>query len=207
LHLRVLGVAFFVWLPLCVLYQFKMPFILIVLAFTFQGALRAMLKVFTLMLTLSPRLTRLLCFCRCLPLLWYTLVLSLLFLEVDFGLSLTSFWVCLKFILHAFICFIRSFEPFRMKSRRFFAYFLLNCPISNGRINMVPSLPLAMLLFTLYLKRSLRSKRGLFSSLEVYGGRLVFSLGEVLSCFTCSPFPLLFGQLFDRLSLPMFDFA
>jgi hypothetical protein len=54
LHLRVLGVAFFVWLPLCFIYQFKMPFIFIVLAFTFQGAFRAMLKMFTLMLTSSP---------------------------------------------------------------------------------------------------------------------------------------------------------
>jgi hypothetical protein len=41
---------------------------------------------------------------------------------VRFGLSLISFWGCLKFVSCAFICFIRSLEPFKTKLGRFFAY-------------------------------------------------------------------------------------
>jgi hypothetical protein len=66
----------------------------------------------------------------------------------------------LRFILHAFICFIRSFKPFKMKLGRFFAYPWPNCLKFNGWVIMVLSPPLAMLVFALYSRRLLRSTRG-----------------------------------------------
>jgi hypothetical protein len=76
----------------------------------------------TFMLALSPRLATLFYFCKCPPFLCYTLVLSLLFLRVNFGPSLISFWGCLKFISHAFSCFIRSFKASRTRIGKVFAY-------------------------------------------------------------------------------------
>lgn len=72
------------------------------------------------MLASSPRLVKLFCLCRCFPPLCYILVLSPLFLRVGFKLSLTHF----RFfeVLCAFICFIKSFKPSRMKSNMHFAY-------------------------------------------------------------------------------------
>jgi hypothetical protein len=95
--------------------QFVMPLILIAPAFTLQAIFRSMSKVLTFMLTSCPRLANLLCICMCLPFLCYTLVMSLLLLEVDFGFNLISFWGCLKLVSCAFICFIGSFEPFKTK--------------------------------------------------------------------------------------------
>jgi len=125
LHPSVLGVAFFVWLLICILYRFEMAFVHIVLAFTFQVASQSMSKVFTLMLASSPKLTVLFCFYKCLPPMCYTLVLSLLLIRIGFGLNLTSFWGCLRLILHALTCFIRSFEPFKTRSNKFFVYPLI----------------------------------------------------------------------------------
>ncbi len=48
---------------------------------------------------------------------------------------------------------------------------------------------------------------GFCLSQEVYGGRLIFFLGRILLCLSCSPFPLFIGQFFDHLSSPMFDFG
>jgi len=79
-----------------------------------------MSKVLTLMSASSPKLANMLCLCMCLPLLCYTLVLSPFFLGVGFGLSLTSFWGCLKLVSCALICFIGSLKPFKMKSRKAF---------------------------------------------------------------------------------------
>jgi hypothetical protein len=76
------------------------------------------------MLASYPRLAMLLCLCRCLPFLCYTLVISPLFLGVSFGLSLVSLWGCLKIVLCAFVCFIGSLEPFKTNSSRFLTYLL-----------------------------------------------------------------------------------
>ncbi len=78
--------------------------------------------MFTFMQALPPRLTRLPYLCKCFPHLCYTLILSLLFFGVGFGLNLISFWGCLRFVLRAFICFIRSFKPFKMKLGMLFIY-------------------------------------------------------------------------------------
>jgi len=78
--------------------------------------------MFTFMQALPPRLARLSYFYKNLFHLCYTLVLSLLLFGVGFGLNLTSFWGCLRLISHAFICFIRSFKSFRMRSCMFFIY-------------------------------------------------------------------------------------
>jgi hypothetical protein len=81
-----------------------------------------MSRVLTLMQALPPKLAKLPYLCRCLPQQCYILVLSLLLFGVGFGLNLASFWGCLKLISCVLVCFIRSFEPFRMKSSMFFIY-------------------------------------------------------------------------------------
>lgn len=116
------GQPFFVWHPICVLHRFEMPLAPIILVFTLSMAFQGMLSVFTFMPTSFPRLAKLLYFCRCPILLCCTLVLSLLLLEVSFRLRLVSFWGCLKLISRAFICFIGSFKPSKMKSNKFFVY-------------------------------------------------------------------------------------
>ncbi len=76
----VLGVAFFVWLSLCVLCWFEMPFAPNALAFTLHATSQGMSRVFTFIPTLSPKLARLFCCCRCPFFLCYTLILSPWFL-------------------------------------------------------------------------------------------------------------------------------
>lgn len=73
-----------------------------------------------------PRLPKLLYICKCLPLMCYTLVLSLLLIGVGFGFNLTSFWGCLKLVSHAFICFIRTLEPSRTRLNKLFFYPLID---------------------------------------------------------------------------------
>ncbi len=125
LHLSVLGTTLcLVWLPLCVLRWSKMPLVYIALAFTVEAAFQSMSRVLTLMPTSSLKFARLLCFCKCFSLMCYTLVLSSLLFEVGFEFNLVSFWGCLKFISHAFDCFIQPFEPSRMRLGKFFAYLL-----------------------------------------------------------------------------------
>lgn len=102
-----------------------MPLVHIVLAFTIQKAFQGMSRVITFMPTLSPKLTRLLCLCTCVPFLCYTLVLCPLFLKVGFELNLTSFWGYLRFISRAFDCFIKTLQPFKTRSGRFFIYPLI----------------------------------------------------------------------------------
>jgi hypothetical protein len=87
-----------------------------------SSASRGMSRVFTFMLALSPRLAKWFYFCKCLPFLYYTLVLSLLLFGVSFGFSVTSFWGCLKLVSCAFVCFLGSFEPSRTRSNKLFAY-------------------------------------------------------------------------------------
>ncbi len=116
---------FFIWPPLCVLCEFEIPFVHIVMAFTFQATFRGMSRVPTLMLASSPKLAKLLCFCRCFPFLCYPLVLSPLLLKVGFGFNLTSFQGCLRFVLCAFDYSTRFFEPSKMGSSRICIYPLI----------------------------------------------------------------------------------
>jgi hypothetical protein len=102
-----------------------MRFVQIALAFTFQATSQNMSKVFTFMPASSPKLIMLFCFYKCPLLMCYTLVLSLLLFEIGFGLNFISFWGCLKLVLHAFTCFIRSLEPFKTRSGKFFVYPLI----------------------------------------------------------------------------------
>ncbi len=97
-----------------------MPLVAIVLAFTFYVAFQGMLSVFTLVPTSFPRLAKLLCFCRCLILLCHTLVLSFLLLGVGFGLSLASFWGCLKLISRAHYLFHRIFRAIQDEIKQVF---------------------------------------------------------------------------------------
>ncbi len=99
-----------------------MSHVLIVIAFSLHAAFRGMSRMFTLMLTSYPRLTKLFCLCKCPPFLCYTLVLSPLFFRVSFELSLASLWGCLRIIFRGLVCFIGSLEPFKTSSNRFFAY-------------------------------------------------------------------------------------
>ncbi len=80
---------------------------------------------FQLISTSFTMLAKLFYFCRCLPLLCFSLVLFLLFLGVGFKLNLAPSWGCLCLVSHAFICFIGSLEPSRMKSGRLFTYPLI----------------------------------------------------------------------------------
>ncbi len=122
LCLSVLGITLFVWLPLGVLCQFKMPFTRNVLAFTLHATSWGMSKVFPLITTSSPKLPKLFCLCKCLLLLFYTLILSPLLLGVGFGLNFISFWGCLKHVSCVFICFIRCLEPSKTRSCKLFVY-------------------------------------------------------------------------------------
>jgi hypothetical protein len=120
-------------LLLCVFRQFKMPLACIALTFTHlhipiiinDTTSQGMSRVLTLMPTSSPKLVGLLCFCMCILLMCYTLVLSPLIFGVGFRLSLASFWGCLMLVLCAFVCFIGSLEPSRTRSNKLFAYPLI----------------------------------------------------------------------------------
>jgi hypothetical protein len=69
-----------------------------------------------------PRLARLFYLYRCPPFKCFSLVLFFLFFGVGFRLGLTPFWGYLSFVSHALVCFIGSFEPFRIRLDMFFAY-------------------------------------------------------------------------------------
>jgi hypothetical protein len=71
---------------------------------------------------------------------------------------------------------------------------------------MVPFPLVALLVFALYSRRSFRSTKGFYPPQEIYGGRLVFYLGGVFTCFMCTPFSPLMGRSFDHLFSPMFNF-
>jgi len=64
-------------------------------------------------------------FCRCLLFLCFPLVLLFLFFKVAFRLNLAPFLGCLSFILHAFVYFIRTFEPSKTRLDKLF-YLLLD---------------------------------------------------------------------------------
>ncbi len=83
------------------------------------------MEKFTFMPASSPKLAMLFCFCRCLLLFCYTLVLSPLFLGVGFGLSLASFWGYFTLASCAFVCLKGSLEPSRTKSCKIFNYPLI----------------------------------------------------------------------------------
>jgi hypothetical protein len=80
--------------------------------------------MFTLLLTLFPRLVRLFYLYRCPPFQCFSLVLFLLFIGVGFKFILIPFWGCLSLVLHAHICFIGSFEPSKTRLGKLFAYLL-----------------------------------------------------------------------------------
>ncbi len=111
--LGVLGVGFFLFklLFLCVPYQFEIPLILIVLAFTLEKASQGMSRMFTLLLASFPKRARSFYLCKHSPLMCFSLVLFLLLLGVGFGLNLTPFWGYLSLGLCAFIYFIGSLKP------------------------------------------------------------------------------------------------
>jgi len=116
-----------------------------------------MLRVFTFLLVSFPKLTKLFYLCKCPPLLCFSLVLFLMLLGVGFMLSLVPFWGCLSLILRAFVCFIRSFEPSRVRSDKLFTYPLIE--LFNGRVNMVPFPHVALLVFALYSRRLFKPTR------------------------------------------------
>ncbi len=118
-----------------------------------------MSKVFTFLLTLFPKLAMLFYFCKCPFFLCFSFVLFLLLIGVGFKLNLIPFWGCLSFVLCAFVCFIGSFEPFRTRLSMLSLTLWPNCSELDKRINMVPFLLVATLVFVLYLKRSLKSTK------------------------------------------------
>lgn len=63
-------------------------------------------------------------FCRCLLFLCFPLVLLFLFFKVAFRLNLAPFLGCLSFILHAFVYFIRTFEPSKTRLDKLFCLLL-----------------------------------------------------------------------------------
>jgi hypothetical protein len=80
----------------------------------------------TLLLASFPRLISLFFLFRRPPLLCLSLVLFLLFLRVGFKFNLVLFWGYLNIVSHAFICFIRTLEPFRTRLNKLFSYPLTN---------------------------------------------------------------------------------
>jgi len=112
------------WLPLCIPCRFEMPFILIVFGlYTLGSLLKYVKNVHPLTSLVSPTSQVVLSF-QMSSLLVLPLVSFLLFLGIGFGLNLTPFWGCFSLVSHAFICFIKSLEPSKMKSNKFFAYLL-----------------------------------------------------------------------------------
>jgi len=87
--------------------------------------LRGLSKHVTLMPTSSPKLTKLLCLCKCpsLP-LCYTLVISPLLLGVGYGFNLISFWGLFE---ARFMCphLFHNYEPSNTKSNKLFTYLLI----------------------------------------------------------------------------------
>ncbi len=123
----VLGVFFFLlkkWLHFCIPHQFKISFVLIVLAFTLLVTFQGMSKVLTLLLASFPKLTKLFLFLQISsPLLLLPNSIPLV-LGVGFRFNLAPFWGCLNLVLRALICFIGSFEPSTMRSGKLFNYHL-----------------------------------------------------------------------------------
>jgi len=78
--------------------------------------------VFTFLLASFPRLAKLFYLCKYFPLMCFSLVLFLLLFGIGFAFNLAPFWGCLSFISCAFVCFIRSFELFKMRLGRLFTY-------------------------------------------------------------------------------------
>jgi hypothetical protein len=137
--------------------------------------------------------------CRCLPLLCFSLVLFLLLIGVGFGLNLVPFWGYLSLVFCAFVYFIGSLKPSRMKSTMLFVY----TPWSNflrldRQVNMVPFPQVALLVFVIYSRRLFKLMRSFYSPQEVNGGWLVFFSGGVFMCLMCTLFSPLMGRFFDH---------
>jgi hypothetical protein len=81
-----------------------------------------MSRVFTLLLAMFPRLAKLFYICRCPPFLCFSLILLFLLLVVGFRFILIPFWGSLNLVSRAHICFIGSFEPFKIRSNKLFTY-------------------------------------------------------------------------------------
>ncbi len=76
----------------------------------------------------------------------------------------------------------------------------------NGRISMIPFPFVASLIFALYLKRLLKSTKGLSLLQEIYGMWLVFFSRGVFTCLLCTLISPLMWRLFDQSFLLMFKF-
>ncbi len=72
-----------------------------------------------------PKLVRLFLYLQVLILLVLHLGSIPLVFWVGFKFNLVSFWGCLKFVSHAFVCFIGSFESFKTRLGKLFVYPLI----------------------------------------------------------------------------------
>jgi hypothetical protein len=183
-----------------------MPLILIVPTFTLQAIFWGMSRVFTFMLTSCLKLANLLCLCMCFSFICYTFVLSFLLLKVHFGLSLVSFWGCLKLISWALICFIKSFEPFRTRLGKAFRLpltklFEIQWIDQHGSFSSYCHVGVC----TIFEEVIQVSKRFLFALRSLWW-MIGLILGGILLCLKCSSFPLFFGQIFNHPSLLMYGF-
>jgi hypothetical protein len=137
--------------------------------------------------------------CKCLPLLCFSPVLFLLLIGVGFGLNLIPFWGCLSLVFCAFVYFIGSLKPSKMRSARLFVYTpWSNCLRFDRQINMVPFPLVALLLFVIYSRRLFRLMRSFYSLREVNGRWLVFFSRGVFMCPMCALFSPLMGRFFDH---------
>jgi hypothetical protein len=123
-------------------------------------ASQGMSRVPILLLASFPKLDRLFFLYKCLPFLWFSLVIFLLLLGFHFGLNLASIraiWILLHMPLFV------SQDPsnhLRWSHASFSLTLWSNCLRPNGQINMVPFSLVAMLVFDLFSKRSFRSTKG-----------------------------------------------
>jgi hypothetical protein len=116
-----------------------------------------------------------------------------LFFGVGFGFSLVSFWVCLRLVSRAFICFIWSVEPFRMRLDNLFIYpltELLEIRWTNQHCSFSLCCHIGVCVI---LKEVVHvNERFLPPLWNLWWVISLFSRG-IFSCFTCSSFPPFFG--------------
>jgi hypothetical protein len=148
--------------------------------------------MFTLLLSVFPKLTKLFFMCRSLCLLCFSQVLFLLFLGVGFEFNLISFWGCLKFILHAFVYFIRSLRPSRMRSSRLFTYPLTELLETRQTSYCGSFYSYCHVGVNAILEKVIQVNERFLPTLGSLW-RMIGFLGKILSCFLRSPFSPLFG--------------
>lgn len=159
------------------------------------------------MLASFPKLARLFFLCKYPLFPCFSLVLFLLLLGVGFDLNLVPFWGYLSWVSRAFVCVSQEFLSHPGQGQTCFLLTLwLNCSKFDKQISMVPFLPIAMLVFVLYLKRLFKLTKGFCLPQEVYGRRLIFSSRGVFTCFMCALFSPLMGRFFNLSLSSMFIF-